>query len=395
MIVKIPLPNLADENTTRLTSGISIGATTLSVENGNGYANGQYIVLGTPGKEKTEAVLVSAATDITITVGATKYEHAAGESVTHTLFDKYSVEYRIAAAGAWTVAASMPATFRWDQLVNVYRPSGGADYYSFQIRLYSTEKGGYSNYSDEIITSGLGRGTVKKMTDRVLETLNDVDANTYSRQQILQLLREAQEIILSEYPKWRFLLTSDTDTTVADQTDYDLPDDYDRLDHVTYNFSDGTSDRTYRLTKKSLREYESLQQDNNLSASDSITYYTINADNTSVVIPKPDDGAMTLTFYYYKIPADLDSDGDETDIPIPAALIYYVLAEIENQRGNDERATRYERRFKRLMKNLKAKYMPAVDGLQGFKYIGNNGWSRTEGVGLLTQEDIENYWTNR
>ena len=391
MIVKIRLPQTDDSNKTRLTDRISIGATTLSVENGNGYISGQYVVIGNPGDENSEAVAVSASTDSTITVGATKYGHSSGDRVAHSVFDKYSIEYRTTVASAWTVFGSMPTSLRWDQLENLYRPSAALTVYSVRIRLYSTELTAYSNYSDVILSTGLDRTTVKKMTDQILKKMKD---DTIDRVYILQLLNEAQDIILAENKKWPFLLVEDPTTieTVDGTTEYDLPDNYDRMDSVYYNYVDSGTDTDieYELDYLTDREFRYREQDNNAAASDKLTYYTITADG-ELKVHEPEDGEMAVILNYYKKASDLDSDGDVTDIPLPSALKYYVLSILENDRGDEKKSLTYFRLYKKTLGNLTTREKPPVKASRRFKYNPRDRFG-TAGKRIVTQEDRENYW---
>lgn len=394
MIVKIALPQIEDTNRTRLTDRVSAGDTVLSVENGNGFTAGQVVVLGNPGEERTEAVTVASATDTTVTTSATKYGHSPGDKVSHSVFDKYEVSYKTTSSADWANFPSMPASLRWDEMENIYRPDPSYTIYSVRIRLYSTENTAYSNYSDEILSTGFGRKSVKKMTDQILRTLKDPEAKGVSRSYILQLLNEAQDVILAEREYWRFLLTEDKTsiTTVSGTKEYDLPSDYDRMEAVYLNYVDaGTStDIVYELKFLPYREFLFNEQDNNASAIDKITYYTITPDG-QLKIPEPDDGGLSIYLTYYKKAADLDSDGDETDIPMPNALKYYVLNILCNDKEDEQQALVYINLYKKALKNLTMKEQPPRSPLRGFRYDGTLRKGMA-GRRYITQEDRINYW---
>jgi len=92
VLLKLKNPNITDLERTQLTADASAAATSLSVDNTEGYAANNYIVVGELGTEGAEQVRITAITDdTTLAVTALVFAHSDNDPVLKTLFNQLRV----------------------------------------------------------------------------------------------------------------------------------------------------------------------------------------------------------------------------------------------------------------------------------------------------------------
>jgi len=358
--VKINLPEITGNIKTFLSADYTSG-TSLTVESSASFANGQYIIIGEPGLEKTEATNLTAAPGVsTLTISALSYSHPKGTPVYYINWDQYALQYRTATTESWTNYASMPTNLRWDAPYTEYRDAAATSTYGWRYRYYSTEKTAYSDYSDTISATGWGDNTVGYMIRNVRKIAGDPDGKTVSDTELIRYFNAAQDKIYTRYDRWWFLFKVGTAiNTVASTASYSLPSDFGRMHSVLFRYVFGDTDITYSLKYLSLVEYDYQARDNNAEDNDDIVYYTImpgdstNATGYLKIWPKPETAALDITPRYYKTITDLDSYGDATEVPLPSMLEDYALAQIFKIRKEEEKAKYYDTQFREQLDLLK------------------------------------------
>lgn len=402
MVITVRNPDLSQNIRTNLSQDYSSGAT-LNVDSSVSFASGNYVLVGEPGLEKSEitnlTVTPPSATSLTITAGS--YSHAKGTPVYYLRWDKYSLEYRTSDAGAWTAYAGMPLALNYDAVNTEYRDTTATTTYSWRYRYYSTESTAYSDYSDTISATGWAKNSVGYMVRQVRKIINDPESKTVSDTEIIRFFNEAQDKIYTLYNRWWFLYKVGTviDTVASTET-YNLPSDLGRLDTVKYRLVQGASDTNYNLKYLPLIEFDYEARDNNAVDTDNLKYYTIFPGDSSNlsgylhIFPKPETAGLDLTPRYYKTMTDLDSYGDLTDVPIPAILEDYALAQIYAIRKEEDKADRYDRLFREQVELLKLMQRKQVGSLRVmWEYRGNNADKRLFGTrGSFSDTDRENEW---
>ena len=358
--VQIKLPNISENVKTFLSQNYTSG-TTLNVDSGASFANGNYIVTGEPNLEKTEMTDLTAAPGTsTLTITAVNLTHSKSTPVYFTRWDKYSLEYRTSSAGDWTAYDGMPTAIKWDAPYIEYRDEAATSAYQWRYRYYSTEKTAYSGYSDTIDATGWVDSSVGYMVRNIRKVINDPDGKTVSDEEVIRFLNAAQDKIYALYDRWWFLFkvgtVIDTEASIAQ---YSLPSDFGRMHSVLFRYASGSTDITYQLKYISLAEYDYTARDNNSADDDEVKYWALlpgdssNATGYLKIWPKPETADLDITPRYYKPPTDLDSYGDTTEIPIPAILEDYVLAQIHKVRADEDKALYYDKLFREQIDLLK------------------------------------------
>jgi hypothetical protein len=96
-------PHIYQEEETKIATAIAIAGTTLTIDNTQGFAANDYIVLGTLGNEDAEIVqIVSVDSDIQLTIGATNFAHAVDDSVRRTPFNQIKFYRSTTETGSYT-----------------------------------------------------------------------------------------------------------------------------------------------------------------------------------------------------------------------------------------------------------------------------------------------------
>jgi hypothetical protein len=396
MTIQIKNPEVSSNIKTFLSADYTSG-TTLSVDGSTSFAINQYILIGEPGLEGTEMTNLTVAppTSTSLTVSALSFSHPKGTPVYYISYDQFALEYRTSSVGGWVAYGGMPSNLNFDSQYTEYRDSAALSTYGWRYRYYSTEKAAYSDYSDTITASGWDRTAVGYMVREVRKIIGDVDAKTVTDTEIIRFFNKAQDKIYALYDRWWFLLKIGTVIeTVASTKGYALPTDFGRMHTVLFNYVNGAADTTYNLKYLPLIEYDYASRDNTSADSDEIKYYTIYpGDSTSpagylYIWPTPETANLDITPRYYKKFTDLDSFGDETEVPIPSMLEDYALAEIFKIRKQESAADYYDKLFREQIDLLKLEQRKQVGQPRSlWNYRGRDAQNRLYGDGAFSTDD--------
>lgn len=400
-LITVRNPSLTDNIRTNLSQDYTSG-TTLFVDSSVSFSNGNYVLVGEPGLEKSEIGILSAAppTSTSLTIGSLSYSHPKGTPVYILRWDKYELSYRTSDAGSWTVYGSMPASLRYDAINTEYLDTSATSSYSWKYRYYSTESTVYSDYSDTISATGWAKNSVGYMVRQVRKVVSDPESKLVSDTEIIRFFNEAQDKIYALYDRWWFLYKKGTAIpTVASTSIYSLPDDFGRMSRVNFRYINGSSDTTYNLRYVSNLEFEYIARDNSSSDDDNVAHYSIypgDSSNTSGylhIYPRPETAGLNMYLWYYTTMTDLDSFGDTTSVPIPSILEDYAIAQIMQIKKEDSKADRYDKLFREqieLLKQMQRKQVGA--GRRLWEYKGRNPDARLFGRHTGGLSDRENYW---
>jgi len=402
MVITIKNPDISDNIKTSLSQDYTSG-TNLDVDSSTSFVNGNYILVGEPGLEKSEITNLTATpgSATTLTIGALSYSHSKGTPVYYLGWDKYELLYKTTSSGSWTAYGSMPTTLKYDAISTEYRDTTATSTYSWKYRYYSTEKSAYSDYSDAISASGWSKKSVGYMVRQIRKTVSDPDSKVITDTEIIRYLNDAQSIIYSLYDRWWFLYKKGTVIdSVASQRNYNLPSDFGRMSRVNFRYINGSEDTTYNIKPISNIEFEYQARNNNAGDSDSISFYTIypgDTDNESgylYLYPAPETAGLDIIPWYYSVMTDLDSYGDETPVPIPSMLEDYAISQIMNIKKEDSKADRYDKIFREQIELLKLMQRKQVGaGRRLWEYKGSNPDSRLYGRSIGGNDnDREKYW---
>lgn len=407
MVVKIKNPDLSGNVKTNLRQEYVTG-TTLEVDSSHGFSDDQYIVVGEPGLEKTELVDLTATppTRTALTVTSLDHSHNKGTPVYYTRWNQYALEYRTSSTGSWTEYGSMPVDLSFDGVFTEYRDASATSTYEWRYRYYSTEQSAYSDYSDTISASGWPRDSVGFMVREVRKIINDPEGKTVTDTEIIRFFNKAQDIIYSIYDRWNWLLKTGTAiSTIASTKNYNLPSDFGRMHRVVYHYQDDTSSPStsikYNLKHLTKIEYEYETRDQTADDDDEVKYYTLYpGDSTNetgylYIWPTPETAGLSIYPHYYHTMSDLDSYADETDVPVPALLEDYALAQIFKIRAEETKANYYDKLFREQIELLKLNQRKSARPMRSlWRYEGRKSKKRLLGGtrDVYSDETREKYW---
>ena len=194
------------------------------------------------------------------------------------------------------------------------------------------------------------------MIREIRRILGDDERRFVSDDEIIRQFNRAQDVVKAKRANWWFLKKEDSNIiTVANQRQYGLNDyvsDLGYIDTIRYRYDDGTDDIIYQLRNITPIEMDRVTRDNDATADDWPSAYTIDpADSSdatgyfSIDLKPLTAGRGTFYIRYFKEMADLDDVSDATDVPIPSILEDFALAYGFRVKGDEKRAKIYEERF--------------------------------------------------
>lgn len=402
--VLIENPNILDNERGYLSKRYT-GGTELNVENAEGWANNDVIVVGTPGFERTEAGFVSSAGTLVLTLqAALNLPHNKDDPLFLSFFDQYSLEYQATEGGAWTVFSDMPKNIEWDDQYSQYLTADGT-YYAFRWRFYNSKTGAYSAYSPTMPAAGWSRQQAGTMVKNVRRLTKDPKGKLATVEEVLDLLDDGQDHIKSIRKKWWFLRVepSSFTATQAGVSKYGLPSDFESMDYVLYHYTSGSVEEVYRLRYKKRALMDMLQSDQTQDDDDEASYWTDRAPDSSNskgyidLYPTPETANQGYKPIYFKEFTTIDSVGDTTECPRPEALENHAASIILYDNDRERAAARCEARRDRIIEELKMQNRRVFDSGNNFlQFRGQRGFSKLHQRGSRLSRDTlhENYFTD-
>jgi hypothetical protein len=411
---KIVVQNPTTDETykTWLSSAYTSGAA-LSVISNTTFAADDMIIVGEVGEEKTElknTSSVSGATTINID-SALNFTHPKDSPVYRVLWDFVSIERD----GSEITQSGI----QWDKKDTIYYDADGTASSNYRFRFYNSNTATYSDYSPTITGTGYTRPSAGYMIRQVRQIVRDEERKITTDAEIMRFLNAAQDIIGGIRNDWWFLATTDTSTTsVASTASYALPSaigNIGQVDLILAAFNDGDTDITYNLKYEPRIQFDHNTRDDTADNDDNTLAYTLlPADSSSAsgyfeVRPTPNSTNIVFEIRYFRKMTDLDTVDDETDVPMPAILENYAIAQIEKIRGNDDKARVYERMFwgpapseekRRTLSGIalleqinSSKRRPSGQPQQLFKFIGQRAIKNMFGDRTVDRDKLhEDYW---
>lgn len=404
MKLKISNPDLSGEERTYLTQDLSASGTTLNVRNVKGFTSGWYGVLGVPGQEQTEAVLVTnaATTDTSMTAGACKFSHPKSTAVYQSQWNQLSVE-RKPSAGSYSELAKYDIEWDNDDNKTLIVVSGGATSDTYRWRFYNANTGTYSDYSDELAGTGLARNSVGHLIEQVRR--NPV-AKNIKDEIIIDYFNDYQTDVV--YPElqtaWWFTKEGSQLATTASTYKYSISDnwsDFRAKKFLLYRYISGDVDITYPLSWSPPSEFYNYKSDANQADDDYVRYWSLLPPDDSSALgyiglhPTPKTANCYIKPVYFFELSNLDSFGDTIVIPHSKGYIDYALYRIYDDIKRDtSNANKYSSRVAQSITSLKKLNRRQLGQKEWKRWRGRRGWSRLFGEQATStgQTQKEMYW---
>lgn len=324
MLLKILNPNVDNEIQTFLTSpvGASAGTVLLPVKNSAGFVNGNYMLLGGIGEEKTEIVQINAAISSTtsISVSSTKLDHATDTPVTFIRYNK--IQFYKSSNGGVTYSLLAANDLQVDRPITTYSAQA-VPTDLFKTRFFNSTTSQASIYSAVQPATGFVYYNLVSIINRVLDLFPDPNEQVLSRGQITDWINEEYRRLISLASKidQGIFMKSNASSPVsmtAGTALYDLPEDFKSMKKLEIA-NDGVN--FYRAYPT----HEGFGWPSQVYDPTAPLYIMV--ANQFEIRPTPIGGKYRMWYYY--IPNILSQDDDKVDLairPYLDALVDKALA---------------------------------------------------------------------
>jgi hypothetical protein len=401
MLIPVYNPTVDDLERSFLSSGISAGVISLTIDNNTNYAINDRIMIGELGREKTEVVTVTGAVSAgtTLTVGATLFPHEAGAPVTRLRYDQVKF-YRstTGSTGTYSLLTTINLDVDTADLLTKYDDTTGLSTYYYKVSFYNSVSTLESALSDPIAGSGYSRNTVGFMIDEILREVADKQETFVDRTEVLGWFNEVNDDLLTRVKKpYSFLHTRTAVGRTAQNASgagayLSFPTDMWKFDRLDYNFVDTTvtpnTSITYTVRMLPPEEFrnrfpDTLDSASSLNNNDTLQFGSIDDAVSRIRLWPPSKTTSSNVFYiyYWKTFTQLDSEGDTFETPTPRVYKLYALGKFFRKRsGSDPIAERlansYFQDYNQEVSKLKRADNKDAGTPKSFKYLPqtNKGW---------------------
>lgn len=211
MTIRIEHPDISQNEKTYLTATVAVGATTLTVQNIEGFSIGQYLVLGKLGEEKTEIVRVHASTapsGSTITLAsAILFAHSVNTPVTYIAFNQIAIYSALTKTGTYTELTSQtygdssPKAIEVDQDYTEFDHRNGTTSTWYKVRYYNSTGLNYSSYSDVVQGTGYSDDSLRRIIDKASVLANDKNHKIYSEEEKIEIVNDGYQEVINRLEK--------------------------------------------------------------------------------------------------------------------------------------------------------------------------------------------------
>ena len=204
MIIRIQHPSLEGNEKTLLTASATAAATTLTVQNIEGFSVGQYVVVGTLGSEQTEIIRIHATTSpsgstITLASGLL-FNHAINTPVTYIAFNQVALYSATSQTGSYTIVGSAVA-LQSDREFTEISHSVGTTSTWYKTRYYNSSTTTWSSYSGTIQGSGYTQKSLKKILEKANALTDDKDNDTFTETEKVDIVNDGYEQVINRLEK--------------------------------------------------------------------------------------------------------------------------------------------------------------------------------------------------
>jgi len=184
----------ASQQRTILTQQVGDGSTTLKVENTEGFAAADYIVID-PKTEKSEIIKITTNDDdLTLTVAASKFKHEVGAQIYRLPYNQMKFYSAAAAAGTYTVIAASTTDMTYAGLYTNYPYPTGTSALFYKRTLYNETTAVESDVAEADYWQTSDEGTY--ITPEELRVYMQFDKNDYpSPEDMATIIKLAQKQI--------------------------------------------------------------------------------------------------------------------------------------------------------------------------------------------------------
>jgi len=342
-VLRIPPPDLLENQTTKLTAALAATGTAVTAENTTGILAGDYVVFGNVGEEKTEVKLLSAVGSVTaMTSAAVDFAHSVGTPITKTDFNQIRIQSATSEAGSFATLGTVNIQF--DHPETLFQDTTGSSTTWYKFAYYDADDDILTEFSDAIQATGYKARSLGKMIIDIRRELRIQDDQSVITDDELTNMINNSHVELADERNWPFLeTTSSASTTDSTQTTA-LPTNMKPGTLTNVNILlDGVN---YQPQYIPYNEFLKLDISDGLESTQSaITRYTI-WDDDVFWWPIPEStGSSDVTFYHHKIPDVLSDINAQSDFP---SVDYFIYDVCQHLAASLERSARQMDNFTNL-----------------------------------------------
>ena len=304
--VEISNPKVDRDNQTFLSEAHASAAVTLNVKNGVGLDSTGLLLIGEPGVDRAEIVVVSAATYNTLTVSAIKFPHPANTPVRIVKYNQIKIYVSTTGInGTYTIDDTIAITP--DRIFTIYYDADGDSAYYYRASYFNSDKSWETPQSSPIPGTGITFYSLKRMGERVMVLFNDKAQKVLKPLQIYEWLNEINiklELVAIRADKNSIITPLAPQTFSSDEDTYAKPATFFHLRRMDVSYESGTPDSSF---KKAARTQINTGQPTDVYSTTDPRYY--DEGNNWVFKPVPTAGGYRA--WYVPIPVVLESPTDE------------------------------------------------------------------------------------
>lgn len=202
MIVQIVNPDISENEITYLSADAAAGASSLTVQNTEGFTAGDYIVVGKYGVDQSELCKISTVSgNSTITLTAVlKFSHSIDTPITFVKYNQYVVYSASSKTGSYSQVGSA-TDIEVDSDFSEFEDTSGSSSTWYKFRFYNSTSAQFSDYSDPVQGSGYTDDSVKAIMDRIYVIGGDKERRVISEVEMMTILNDGYRIAVSKVMK--------------------------------------------------------------------------------------------------------------------------------------------------------------------------------------------------
>lgn len=348
MLVTAYNPITEDLEKSYLNQAFSAGVTTLAVDNNNRFPQNSRIIVGEPGREKTEIITVTgvltAGTDLTVT--ATVFPHESDDPVYLARFDQVKFYRATSETGTYSLVSTQDMDVDNENLTTVYDDSSGTATNWYKISFYNSQSTLESAQSDPMQGTGFERNSVEFLLNEFLREVKDPNEQWVDRTEALGWLNEVNDDLTTRARRpYEFLKARQTLTRTANTSTVDFPSNMWKFDWMEYNYTDSTTtpviNQTYPVRVISLEEFRNTYIDNTIDStttSDVLFYVALDVAVSKFRIwpPTATTSAAAFYLYYFKYFDEFTHQSDVFETPNFRVYKLYLMYKFYLKRSTEE-----------------------------------------------------------
>lgn len=350
-----------------IASDVDAGDTSLVLTNNDGFANTDKVLIGRMGEERSEIQAINGAIsgDTNISISATDFPHNVDDPVYKLQYDQVKF-YRSTTGidGTYSALGTVEIDVDNEDKITQYEDSSWDAAYFYKVSYVDSVAATESELSDPISAVGYSELTVGDVIDKHVRKVRDRGYSILGEEEYIDIVNEVNKDLITQARKpWDFLKTNISLSTVAGQNyiDYSVATDLWKIDYITYDYTIGSTDRTWTMDDLLIhKEWIARYANGNWTDSDELIDIGIDTRAKKFLLgPSPrTTQSNVMELYYWKDFTRVNSLGDTIETPNDLIYLYKFREEFYRAKAETDSS------FLRLAKEFEAKYGSEIVKMQ-------------------------------